>query len=169
MSADSTLVEIGAIATPAVTALGLLFAGIQLRGARRVARCDFMLHVDKRFADFADIQMRLKNPAWTPDTEQERFALGRFLALFERIHQLVREKLLEISVVNKLYGWRLERVLQNDHTRTEIEANLEGWQDLIVLWHSLDELRTKLNQPALCPGHAAPTTTPAAAALVEAA
>jgi hypothetical protein len=81
--------------------------------------------LDRRFHAFTNIQLAVRQSDWKPSNDSEAFELARYMALFERINQLVDGKILDLKTVDQLYGWRLKWRLVNDTVQKDFKSQTE--------------------------------------------
>ena len=172
------------IASVFVAAVGILLAGRyakrqvkaageQLRSAReqlerqtQTTRGEFLLSLQERFAEHNDIHLRLRNQPsnhhwWSGEAPsgEEWAEVEAYMGLFERVWILVEGKSVDVDVIERLYGYRVENIVMNDEIRTaklEHRNTARFWIDFIELWRALDGARTRRCQQAVCAKHPAP-------------
>jgi hypothetical protein len=131
-----------------LTAVGLVYAGLQLRDAKKSTRGQFLLALDERFDKHAYVHQRLRPGGdWGSDynhgpaSTEEWVATEMYMGLFERIDLLARDGLLSLKAIDALYGYRLCNIVRN---RTIVEAKLvdhpDGWKDFLHLWEALSNV-----------------------------
>lgn len=154
----SDVIALGAIVLAVVgaaIAYQQLRAGhAQLEDGRNIARAQFLLNMDQAFEADTDIRMRLGKANQAPLTSDEWRQVKRYMARFERVAVFVSEGLLDVVVVNRLYGARFRNIVKNSEIRARL---LEGpkapsWADFIGLWRTLDALEQQASGSHLCPG-----------------
>jgi hypothetical protein len=151
----STAADIGTLALPVVTGLGLWFVREQIRGARQVARGQFLLDLDRDLRKYYDVQLNLMEASWEPRDAGEGFQLARYMALFERVGLLVGDGIIDLPTVDRFYGWRIKWLIENHCARKDLENRPAGWEGFIALWRELDEL-PRDGGGCLCQGYFAP-------------
>lgn len=81
------------------------------------------------------------------------------MGLFERVWVLVKDGSLDIEVVERLYGYRIENIVINDRIRKiklEDKSRARYWIDFIELWRALDQAHQKRNGSSVCATQPAP-------------
>lgn len=127
-----------------LTGGGLIFAGWQVRVARRVAEGEFLLKLDEMFRHHQDVHLALRQGKWSdgvsgPETNKEWAAVDAYMGLFERVYILIKRKIIDKKTVDRLYGYRIEKIVDNDTIRQAKLVQERGkWQDFIALCALLD-------------------------------
>jgi hypothetical protein len=139
-----------ALATVAIalTTAGLVYAGLQLRDAKRSARGQFLLALDERFERHAEVHYRLRvGGDWArasdsgPQEPAEWIAVEMYMGLFERVDLLVRDGLISLTAVDDLYGYRLLNLVANPVIRQEkLIRDADWWRLFIHLWSELSQI-----------------------------
>ena len=144
--------EIGAVATVVgvvVAAIGLWYAGRQLRESRAIAKADFLLRLDSRFDQHNDVHLNLRGGKWTgdggPETLPEWAAVEGYMGLFERVNVLRELGILDIGTIDKLYGYRVLNIDNNGKIhKVKLEPPLsKSWTDFIALRDAVKEYRRR--------------------------
>jgi hypothetical protein len=61
------------------------------------------------------------------------------MGTFERIHALFEAGLLDIALVEEIYGYRIANLVDDETVYAEkLVANARGWTRFIELWSDLD-------------------------------
>lgn len=133
-------------AAEAVTIIGGLFAvislvyvGLEFRRNRQIAEGQFLLEVTKMFADHKNIHVNLRPGGdWSragrnPASAEEWASVDAYLGLMERCEYLMEKKCLKPEDFVKLFGYRVNNVLQQAAIVQKIEAEREYWSDFIKL------------------------------------
>jgi hypothetical protein len=139
---------------------------MELEQQSQTARGQFLLALHERFHKYEKIHNLLRNEEanfkwWSgaEPTSDEWAEVEAYMGLFERVWMLVKGKSIDIEVIERLYGYRIENIVINDKIRkTKLEDRELAiyWIDFIELWRALEEAHKKrLNEP-LCHSHPAP-------------
>jgi hypothetical protein len=144
MQIEELLAALGLLLTGA----GLAFAGLQLIDTRRSERGQLLLQLDEKFYRHVVIHQRLRPGGdWAeagkgPNSAEEWSAVEAYMALFERMNYLRRERMVELRAVDSFYGYRLCNLVRNSLVLHEkIEERGRHWRDFIELWEALSRLR----------------------------
>jgi hypothetical protein len=136
-----------------MTGIGLIYAGIQLRAAKKIARGEFLLRLDEMFQQHLEVHTRLRpGGVWAvqgkgPSSLEDWVAVEKYMGLFERIKVLIDDGIVDLATIDRLYGYRVFNIVANEVIR---KAKLEGetrkyWQDFIGLHQSLEKRRRKFS------------------------
>ncbi len=63
------------------------------------------------------------------------------MSVFERINIMVEDKILDVGLVDRLYGFRLVGIIANDAIYQRLTATSAEWQDFIDLCYAVAEHR----------------------------
>jgi len=131
-----------------MTALGLMYTGYQIRGSKKTARGEFLLHLDEIFQQHKDIHKRLRpGGIWGdgqtgPTDVDEWIALESYMGLFERINILIEDRIVDIDTIDRLYGYRIINISENRIVReAKLEKKSDYWQDFIKLRNKITKIR----------------------------
>jgi hypothetical protein len=123
-----------------LTAIGLFYAGYQIYISRKVARGEFLLHLDEILQQHDDTHIRLRpggnwaNSKSGPKSNKEWVAVERYMGLFERVNILVEDKIIDIDTIYRLYGYRVINISENEKIRQfKLEKESRSWEDFIRL------------------------------------
>lgn len=140
-------------------AIGLAYAGLQLRAARqsadgaraeaesgrRTTESQFLLALEDQFRVHWDVHVALRpGGKWAtagagPESSEEWARVESYMGLFERLNILHRNEVLPLPYIRQFYRYRLNNLWANPVIRGEkMDARPEGWSDLIELSHKLD-------------------------------
>ncbi len=103
-----------------ITAIGIVFAYLQLRASRNIAFGEFLLHLDERLDQYRSVHVRLRNGGeWDqnrggPTTAEERADVIAYMGVFERINILVEKRMIDMHTVKRLYRHRLRTIVRNN-------------------------------------------------------
>lgn len=131
-----------------LTAIGLIYTGYQIYGAKRVARGEFLLHLDEILQKHNEVHIRLRPGGdWAsrktgPKNNEEWAAVERYMGLFERVNILVEDKIIDIDTVDRLYGYRVINILENEIIhQAKLVKESRSWQDFIHLSEKVKQVR----------------------------
>ncbi len=147
-----------------LTGLGLRYAGAQLEQSKQVAKDakdvaeeskniaqgEFLLRLDELFQQHIEVHRRLRpggdwaNAKSGPQTNDDWVDVEKYMGLFERIQFLVSRRIIDIDIIDKLYGYRLFNIVSNPIIRkNKLEQEADAWQDFIALWRALEAHQLK--------------------------
>jgi hypothetical protein len=147
-SISTCIGSIVACFTSIATVLGLYFVWRQLRDTRRIAQGEFLLRLDEMFRYHDKVHRRLRpGGEWYlqekgPNSVEEWADVDSYMGLFERIKVLIDNKVVELEIINTLYGYRLDNILANNKIKQEkLEKDeKDKWQKFIKLCKALNKL-----------------------------
>lgn len=128
-------------------------ANEQLEVGQKAARGDFLLRLDEAFRYHQEVHVKLRFGGAYPEVvgalefPKDWPAIESYMGLFERIQVLVEEKIIDIDVVDRLYGYRLFNIVNNPiiHQVKLVELG-DGWIDFIKLWKALADLESNTDK-----------------------
>ena len=133
-----------------ITGLGVVYVGRQLAETRRtavlsqkIARNDFLLHLQERNDKYDQIHIRLRGAGWPdnrnrPDTSEEWLEVARYMGHLETLQLLLDDNILDIETIDRLYSHRIYNVVKNEAIYEEyLEKNAINWQDFNKLRKTL--------------------------------
>jgi hypothetical protein len=143
---ESIATAVGAL----MTTIGLLYAGIQLRASRKIARGEFLLQLDELFHPYNEVHTKLRpGGEWSsghkgPVTVEEWVSVERYMGLFERIKLLIDDGIIDLDTVDRIYGYRVLNIISNNVIRqAKLEREKMHWEDFVDLWQAVEQKRQK--------------------------
>jgi len=127
------------MAASIVAAGALVYAAVQVHLNTRVSRAQFWLELRKMFADHKEVHLILRNGKWPNDddaviTGEEWAKLEAYMGLLEHCEMMLRQKLIDWTTFNLIYGYRLDRILENELiVREKLFERRYGWKEFIKL------------------------------------
>ena len=121
---------------------------VQLRKAARAARGEFLLAIDQALAtpEFQDLRTKIyksSNPWRLPDSSSKRNEVRRYIAVFERLGILLRDRSVSIRHVDQIYGDRIAAITNNATVRELILDSPDAWRDFLYLWKRIEKRRRR--------------------------
>jgi|SRR5215217_7745870 len=114
-------------------------------GAKAAAAGGLLFEIDRALATFDDVHTALRPggggwfPKNQPPSADHWVRVERYMGTFERIHALVEAGLLDIALVEEIYGYRIANLVDDETVYAEkLLANARGWTRFIELWSDLD-------------------------------
>lgn len=128
----------------AVSLFTLLQVERQLRQDRSAVFGNFLLNLDQMMQSHQKTHLRLRpggegeeSGKW-PVTQEDWADVDAYMGLFERISVLIDKKVLDAETVNRLYGYRVENIVQNQEIReAKLDDEEDDWADFINLCEKL--------------------------------
>ena len=140
---DSAQLAVAVVGVAGVL-IGLWYAGVQLRDSRMSARGTFLLELDTAFVRHDATHRRLRGGDWAkprsgPKNREEWADVEAYMGLFERIEVLIDGGVLDASLVNRLCGYRVKNIVDNEKIRREkLIRRADGWSDFRSLMVRLE-------------------------------
>jgi hypothetical protein len=122
---------------------GVIYAGLQVRVANRVAAADFLLRSEAELREHREVHLKLRGGDWTgcggPSSAEEWAAVEAYLGLFERVGDaLIDPGIINLGLAKRSYGYRIDNIVTNPHIRRKkLLGNEEFWEDFIRLQRQL--------------------------------
>ena len=150
---------IAGLGAAVAAAVGLAYAGLQLRAARqsaegarreaesgrRTTESQFLLALEDQFRVHWDVHVALRpGGEWAatgagPNSNEDWARVESYMGLFERLNILHSNGVLPLPYIRQFYRYRLNNVWGNQVIRSrKMEAHPRGWRDFIELSHKLD-------------------------------
>jgi hypothetical protein len=142
---DFDWAAIGTIAT----AISVTLIVWQVRLGRKTATADFILRLEKEFADHFGRTWEKFGPGaqWEPNgkgpSESEVVELETLLDFFATLQVLRGQRLLSLNTIDGMFAFRFFSTANNPHTRKVVESRREYWNDLIKLYGDWITFRRK--------------------------
>lgn len=141
-----TTISIGDIATviyALITLASLIYVARQITTTRQQTRGQFLLALDDQFEKTNPISMRLlEEPQFVPH-DSEWIDVWRLMSVFERINVMVEDKMLTVDIVDRLHGFRLLKVIENDAVYSRLQRAGADWQDFIDICYKIADYRMR--------------------------
>jgi hypothetical protein len=144
------------------TLIGLFFAYRQLiagqrtsDATRKATQVQLLLQLGDQFRHFDDIHRCLMEAIdtgtpWNPPASQ-RTRVVQYMGLFERCKLLIDFDVLDISIFERQYGYRLRSIVETPAIKEKYLDDVDearGWTDFINLWRDLDtQYETRIGNP----------------------
>ena len=136
--------DVASIVVALATTISLIYIARQVNVTRQQTKGQFLLALDAQFEKTGDILMRMLNdPAFTPDGV-EWTEVWKLMSIFERVNIMVEDKILDVDLVDRLYGFRLLGLIGNDAIYQRVQVTGAEWRDFIDLCHAVADHRQKL-------------------------
>ena len=143
-----TIGDFASLMVALATTGSLIYISRQVNVTRRQARGQFLLALDDQFKQFSSVTVRLvdNNNPFKPQAD-DWGGVWSYMSVFERINIMLEDKILDIALVDRLYGFRLIALIANDAVYQMLETSGAEWQDFIRLCKAIaaQRQRARLN------------------------
>ena len=130
-----------------ITGIGLAYAGMQLRRARKIARSEFLLHLFELLQKYNEVHNHLTDKGWGdgrvgPESHEEWSKVERYMGLFESVQILIEDGIVDRETIDRLYSHRVAAIVKNPviYKRNLVERK-DRWQDFIKLVCNLEKCK----------------------------
>ena len=132
-----TIADLASLFLAVVTTISLLYIARQVRLAQKQAKGQFILALDEQFAHSREITARFaSDPKFRPEGK-EWPKVWALMSIFERVSIMVEDRILDLEIVERLWGFVLIRLIENDAVYERLHATGAEWQDLVSLCHAI--------------------------------
>lgn len=138
-----TIGDVASLIIAIATTGSLLYISRQVRVTRQQTKGQFLLALDDQFEKFAEITIRLLNEQPFKPVGADWGEVWKLMSVFERINIMVDDRILDIGLVDRLYGFRLMSIIANDDIYQRLAASGAEWQDFIDLCHAVADHRQR--------------------------
>jgi hypothetical protein len=142
---DLTISDMSSIALAIAGVGSLLYISRQVNVARQQAKGQFLLTLDGYFEKLNEITARLLNEEDYKPVGRGWGEIWQLMSLYERINIMVEDKIIDIAIVDRLYGFRLLAIVANDAIFQRVQSMGAEWQDFIDLCHAVAKHRRRKN------------------------
>lgn len=141
-----TLGDFASLMVALATAGSLIYISRQVNVTRLQAKGQFLLALDDQFKEFNRVTVALINTSqpFSPQSSDWR-EIFSYMSVFERINIMVEDKILDVALVDRLYGSRLMTLLRNDDIYQMVATSGAEWQDFIHLCRLIAERRRQVH------------------------
>ncbi|MFZ1794426.1 MAG: hypothetical protein WAU96_13470, partial [Anaerolineae bacterium] len=132
-----------------LTAIGLYYAGSQMKQARNLASGEFLLRIEELLKQHEDVHTKLRpGGAWSgekgPESTEEWVAVEQYMGLFQRIYELIKMGSINIEQVDDFYGYRVLNITRNPvikNAKLNNDNENKYWARFIYLWEEIVKRR----------------------------
>src|SRR5215216_7423114 len=109
-----TITDIATLVLAIATTTSLIYISRQVNVTRQQTKGQFLLALDDQFARTDSLTIRMVNESNFVPTSAEWPDILRMMSVFERINVMVDDNILDVALVDRLYGFRLMNVIANN-------------------------------------------------------
>ena len=143
-----TIGDLASMIVALATTGSLIYISRQVNVTRRQTKGQFLLALDDQFEKFNDMTIRLVNePTFSPTSSEWKQIWGS-MSVFERINIMVEDNILDVALVDRLYGFRLLSLIANDDIFQRLSSSGVEWQDFIDLCYAVADHRQQTSSNA---------------------
>lgn len=125
---------------------GLILAAREIRKSEKIARGEFLLHLDGMLQQHNQVHISLRTGGdyesgkRKPENAEDWAAIEQYMGLFERIKVLIDDNIIDLDTIDRLYGYRVFNIVDNaDIRQAKLEEEAKSWSGFIALWHALEK------------------------------
>jgi hypothetical protein len=138
-----TLTDLGTLIIALATTASLLYISRQVSATRQQAKGQFLLALDAQLEKSYPIARRLLNEQTFKPVGDDWPDVWRLMSLFERINIMVEDRILDLGIVDRLYGFLLVGIIANDDIYERLASTGAEWQDFIDLCYAIADYRER--------------------------
>lgn len=141
-----TAADFGSIALAFITAISLIYVSRQVNATRLQAKGEFIQALDRQFRDYNRIGIDIirNRQHFAPKSDDWREIIG-YMGVFERMNIMVEDKILDIALVDRLYGSRPILLLSSDEVYQMVSESGAEWRDFIHLCRRIADHRRQVH------------------------
>jgi len=138
-----TISDVASLIMALATTLSLLYISRQVNVTRKQTKGQFLLALDEQFKRSEGILIRLVTEQDFTPVGVEWAEVWGLMSIFERISIMVEDKILEVGLIDRLYGFQLLNLIGNEHVYQRVKSSGAEWQDFIDLCHAIADHRRR--------------------------
>lgn len=140
---EMTLTDFGTLIIAIGTIGSLLYIARQANISQQQSKGQFLIALDNQIERSIPTTMKIiNNPDFKPEG-LEWPEVWRLMSVFERMNIMVDSKILDIGIVDRLYGFQVVGIIANDEIYHRLKKTGTEWQDFIDLCHALAHQRRR--------------------------
>ncbi len=138
-----TISDVTSMIVALATMGSLLYISRQVNVTRQQTKGQFLLALDEQFEKSGGIMIRLLTEQGFTPVDKDWLEVWGAMSVFERINIMVEDKILDIGIVDRLYGFRLLGLIANDPIYQRLASSGTEWQDFIDLCYAVADHRQR--------------------------
>jgi hypothetical protein len=144
---EMSIADLSALILAITTTISLIYIARQLAVTRRQTKGEFLLALDEQFEKVRDILVKVVGePQFEPEGKDWP-RVWALMSVFERISIMVEDGIIEVGIVDRLYGYVMLRLIGNDPVFERLKATGADWQDFVALCFRLARRRAQSKHP----------------------
>src|SRR5689334_763003 len=128
-----TITDIATVVLAISTIVSLIYIGRQVRVTRQQTKGEFLLALDGLIDRSRSIAIRVLNEQDYKPVGDEWLQIWQLMSVFERINIMLDDRILDIRIIDRLYGFALRAIIANDAIFERVKLSGAEWQDFIEL------------------------------------
>ena len=140
-----TISDMASIALAVAGVGSLLYISRQVKVAHRQTKGQFLLALDAQFEKLNETTALLLNKEDYKPVGKEWGEIWMLMSVYERINIMVEDRIIDIAIVDRLYGFRLLAIVANDEIFRRVQSMGAEWQDFIDLCNAVAKHRKRKN------------------------
>ena len=138
-----TLTDIATVILAIATTVSLIYIGRQVRVTRQQTKGEFLLALDAQIEKARPIAIRLLNEQGFKPVGDDWPQIWALMGIYERISIMLDDQILDIRIIDRLYGFALRALIANDAVYERLKLTGAEWQDFIDLCYALADYRQR--------------------------
>jgi hypothetical protein len=138
-----TISDVASITLAVATIFSLLYISRQVRVTRQQTKGQFILALDDQFDKSTDITIRLANEPDFKPVGKDWPEVWQLMSVYERINIMLEDRILDVGIIDRLYGFRLLIIIANDAIYQRLQVTGAEWQDFIDLCYAIADHRQR--------------------------
>jgi len=144
---EMSIADLSALVLAISTTLSLLYIARQLSVTRRQTKGEFLLALDEQIEKCRDILLRVINDVDFKPKGKEWTEVWAMMNVFERISIMVEDKIIDMGIVDRLYGYFMLKIIANEAIFQRVKETGADWQDFVTLCYRLAKRRRRSGHP----------------------
>ena len=138
-----TITDIATVVLAISTIVSLIYIGRQVRVTRQQTKGEFLLALDAMIEKSRSIAIRVLNEQGFKPVGDDWLQIWMLMSVFERINIMLDDQILDIRIIDRLYGFALRGIVANDAIFERLKLTGAEWQDFIELCYALADYRQR--------------------------
>jgi hypothetical protein len=138
-----TITDIATVVLALSTIVSLIYIGRQVNVTRKQAKGEFLLALDAQIEKVRPIASRVLNEEGFKPSGDDWLQIWGLMSVFERINIMLDDRILDIRIIDRLYGFALRAIIANDAIFERVKLSGAEWQDFIELCYALADYRAR--------------------------
>lgn len=126
--------------------LGVIVGGIgsyiltrlQINEARKIAKAELLLQFDQRLSQYDVVHKALRPGGdWVNQSKPNTIhwaEVDAYMGAFERLNALIDDKVVDVKLAKKFYGYRLQNIVANNEIwKAKLQDENALWEDFLSL------------------------------------